>query len=258
MFSLYHNPLRERIATKKTSFGIFVSEIRTPWLGTMLNTAGYDFCILDMEHGAFSFSEISGMLSGFQGGNCTPIVRVPAIRRDLFLPLLDLGIGGIMVPNIETANEVQSCLDFMKYPPLGTRGLSFSRPHTGFTSPERNRFLNDANERNLLIIQIESPNAVENLDEILSVSGIDAVFIGCADLSLSLKIPNDPANKPLRNILEQILRKTTEHGLCGGANITQKNLIESLAPNGLHLVTCTTDTKGFLDGITRPLKMLQQ
>ncbi|MDR1140499.1 MAG: hypothetical protein LBL62_02325 [Planctomycetaceae bacterium] len=257
MFSLHYNPLRERIAEKEISFGIFVSEIRTPWLGTMLNTAGYDFCILDMEHGAFSCSDISAMLPGFLGGNCTPIVRVPAIRRDVFLPLLDLGIGGMMVPNIETANEVKACLDFMKYPPLGTRGLSFSRPHTGFTSPQRDQFLNNANVRNLLIIQIESLQSVENLDDILNVSGIDAVFVGCADLSLSLNIPNDPMNEPLRSILERILRKTTEHGLCGGANITQKNLIESFVSCGLRLVTCTTDTKGFLDGITRPLKVFQ-
>jgi 2-keto-3-deoxy-L-rhamnonate aldolase RhmA len=224
----------------------------------MLNTAGYDFCILDMEHGAFSFSDISAMLTGFLGGNCTPIVRVPTIRRDVFLPLLDLGIGGIMVPNIETANDVKMCIDLMKYPPLGTRGLSFSRPHTGFTSPERECFLNDANIRNLLIIQIESPKAVENLDDILSVSGIDAIFVGCADLSLSLNIPNDPMNEPLRSILERILRKATEYGICGGANITRLNLIESLASCGLRIVTCTTDTKGFLDGITRPLKVFQQ
>jgi 2-keto-3-deoxy-L-rhamnonate aldolase RhmA len=211
-----------------------------------------------MEHGTFSFSDIWAMLPGFLGGNCTPIVRVPTIRRDVFLPLLDLGIGGIMVPNIETADEVKMCLDLMKYPPLGTRGLSFSRPHTGFTSPEREHFLNNANVRNLLIIQIESPKAVENLDDILSVSGIDAIFAGCADLSLSLKIPNDPVHEPLRNILEQILQKAAKYGVCGGANITQVNLIESLVSYGLRIVTCTTDTKGFLDGITRPLKVLQQ
>jgi 2-keto-3-deoxy-L-rhamnonate aldolase RhmA len=211
-----------------------------------------------MEHGAFSLPEVSAMVAGFQGGHCTPIIRVPAVRRDAILPALDLGVGGIMVPGVETAQEVRDCIEFMKYPPQGSRGLSFSRPHNGFASLDRDRYVAEANARNLLMIQIESPRGVENLEEILDVPGIDVVFVGCADLSLSMGIPNDPNSGPLRATLENVLRKTDARGLIGGANLTRAELIDALFPLGLRIVTCATDTKCFLDGLSNPLKSLNR
>ena len=257
-FNTNTNPLRQMIDEKQSVFGIFVSELRSPWLGSMLDAAGYDFCVLDMEHGAFSISEISAMVAGFRGGHCTPIVRIPSIRRDFITPLLDLGIGGIMVPNAETADDVRACIESMKYHPLGSRGLSLSRPHTGFVATDRNRFVTEANERNLLIIQIESPRAVENLDEILTVSGIDVAFVGCADLSFSMGIPNDPSSGPLRETLKLVLDKANRLDIHGGANVTEPNIIAALVPLGLRMITVTTDTKGFVDGVARPLQSIKR
>jgi len=257
-FSTNTTPLREAIDGKRSAFGLFVSELRTPWLGTMLDAAGYDFCVLDMEHGTFSISEISAMIVGFRGGHCTPIVRIPSIRRDCITPLLDLGIGGIMVPNVETADDVRACIETMKYRPIGSRGVSLSRPHTGFVPIDHNRFFMESNERNLLIVQIESPKAVENLDDILAVPGIDVAFVGCADLSFSMGIPNDPSSGPLREILELVLDKANRCGVHGGANVTGPDVIAALAPLGLHMITITTDTKGFLEGISRPLQSIKR
>ena len=257
IFNTNVNPLQKTMNEKSPVFGLFVSEIYSPWLGSMLDAAGYDFCILDMEHGAFSMPEISAMVAGFRGGHCTPIVRIPSIRRDVITPLLDLGIGGLVVPNVETADDVRTCIEYMKYQPQGSRGLSLSRPHTGFVPTERDRFLAETNARNLLIIQIESPRAVENLDKILAVPGIDVAFVGCADLSLSMGVPNDPTLGPLRETLELVLRKANQHGIHGGANVTQPDMIAALTSLGLRMITITTDTKGFLDGIVRPLQSIK-
>ena len=253
-FSPHTNPLREKIESGEPAFGVFVSELYTPWLGAMLDAARYDFCILDMEHGAFSLPQISAMVAGFQGGLCTPIVRIPAVRREIILPIMDLGTGGIMVPGVETAEEVRQCVDFMKYPPLGSRGLSLSRPHAGFASPDRDGFLAEANARSLLVVQVESPKGVENLDEILKVPGVDVAFVGCADLSLSMGVSNDPKFGPLRETLEKVLKSASNIGVAGGANLTQKDLIATLVPMGLRLITCSTDTKGFIDGLSRTLQ----
>ena len=245
------------IGEDRPVFGIFVSELRSPWLGTMLDAAGYDFCILDMEHGTFSLAEISEMAAGFRGGHCTPIVRIPSIRRDIVTPLLDLGIGGIIVPNVETADDVRNCIEYMKYPPLGSRGLSLSRPHTGFVPTDRDRFLAEANARSLLIVQIESQKAVKNLDEILAVPGIDVAFVGCADLALSMNVANDPSSGPLRKMIELVLDKATQYGVHGGANVAQPDVVAALTPRGLRVITVTTDTKGFLDGISHPLQSIK-
>ncbi|MCL2743382.1 MAG: aldolase/citrate lyase family protein [Planctomycetaceae bacterium] len=256
-FTTDTNPLRDALNETKPVFGLFVSEIKSPWLAAMVNEAGYDFCVFDMEHGTFSLSDISAMTAAFCGGHCTPLVRIPSIRRDIITPLLDLGIGGIVVPNVETADDVRTCIEYMKYPPQGSRGVSLSRPHTGFASVERTRFLELANARNLLIIQIESQQAVENLDEILSVPGIDAAFVGCGDLSLSMRISSDPVSGPLRETLEHILDKAGQYNVHGGANVSHPHLIEALIPCGLRVIAVTTDTKGFLVGISRPLHSIK-
>jgi 2-keto-3-deoxy-L-rhamnonate aldolase RhmA len=146
----------------------------------------------------------------------------------------------------------------MKYPPQGSRGLSLSRPHTGFVPTDRDRFLAEVNARNLLIVQIESPQAVENVDEILGIPGVDVAFVGCADLSLSMGVSNDPSSGPLRETLELVLRNANRRGIHGGANVTQSNIITALTPRGLRMITVTTDTKGFLDGVSHPLQSIKR
>lgn len=251
------NPLRERIQSEKPVFGLFVSEFYTPWIGTILHAAHYDFCIFDLEHGALSLPQISAMVAGFQGNCCTPLVRIPAIRREIILPLMDLGVGGIMAPGVETAEEVEQCIEFMKYPPLGSRGLSLSRPHAGFAPTNREQYLTETNRRNILIIQIESAKAVENLEAILGVPGIDVVFVGCSDLSLSLGVANDPTQGKLHTTLTHVVKTAQKRGIASGANVTQKRLINELLPAGLRFITCSTDTKAFLDGISAPLQLLR-
>jgi len=123
---------------------------------------------------------------------------------------------------------------------------------------DRNRFFTENNERNLLVVQIESPKAVENLDEILAVPGIDVAFVGCGDLSFSMGIPNDPSSGPLREILELVLDKANRLGIHGGANVAEPDVIAALSPLGLRMITVTTDTKGFLDGISRPIQSIKR
>lgn len=253
-FSMKTNPLREKIDSGGPFFGLFVSELYTPWLGTILDAAHYDFCIFDMEHGAFAPPQISAMIAGFSGSRCTPIVRIPGVRREIVLTVMDLGVAGIMVPGVETADEVRRCVEVMKYPPLGSRGLSFSRPHSSFDSPDRDEYLRKANERTLLVVQIETGRALDHLDEILAVPGLDAVFVGCADLSLAMGVPNDPSQGPLREALERVLKAATARNIVVGANLASPSLVEDLLPLGMRMITCTTDTKGFLEGISRPLR----
>jgi 2-keto-3-deoxy-L-rhamnonate aldolase RhmA len=234
----------------ETVFGLFVAELRTPGMGLMLDAAGYDFAIFDMEHGSYTLTELATMVPGFQGCRCTPLVRVPAVRREFFQATLDLGAGGIVVPMLESAADARTCVELMKYPPLGRRGVSYCRPHSRFQTPVGGSFTDEANQNTLLVVQIESARGLEHLDEIVAVPGIDVVFVGNADLAQSLGCPPDLDHGPLREALERILRTAAAKRIIGGANITDPQLVAELHACGLQFVSLTTDVERFVAGLT--------
>jgi len=241
--------LRRRLLAGETVFGLFVVEMRTPGMGLLLDAAGYDFAIFDMEHGSYTLADLAAMVPGFRGCRCVPLVRVPAVRREFFQAALDLGLAGIVVPMVESAADARACVELMKYPPVGRRGVSYCRPHSLFQTPTGGCFTDEANENTLLVLQIETARGLEQADEILAVPGVDAAFVGNADLAQSLGCPDDLERGPLRDALERILRTAAAHGVAGGANITSPQMIAELRRCGLRFITLTTEVERFLAGL---------
>jgi 2-keto-3-deoxy-L-rhamnonate aldolase RhmA len=173
------NLLKEMVKEDKPALGTFVS-LGHPDMTEILSRMGFDWLVIDSEHAPMSFETIQCMLQAMNGTDCTPIVRPPwndmvAIKR-----ILDIGAHGVLIPWINTREDAEYAVRACKYPPEGLRGFG----------PRRAALLDrayaaTANEELLIIAQIETRQAVDNLDDILSVDGIDAGFIGPMDLSLS-------------------------------------------------------------------------
>ena len=246
----FANPsLRQRLLADETIFGLFVVEMRTPNMGTLLDIAGYDFAIFDMEHGSYTLSDMAVMLPGFRGCHCAPFVRVPTVRREFIQPLLDLGVTGIVVPMVETAADAQACVQLMKYPPVGKRGVAYCRPHALFRTPTDSRFTAEANENTLLVVQIESAQGLAHVDEILAVPGIDVAFVGNADLAQSLGCPPALESGRIRDAMETVLKSAAAHKVVGGGNVADPGIIADLHKHGLRFVTLTSDVERFLVGL---------
>jgi 2-keto-3-deoxy-L-rhamnonate aldolase RhmA len=246
---LANGSLRRRLLAGETIFGLFVAELRAPGMGLMLDAAGYDFAIFDMEHGSYTLSDLAAMVPGFQGCRCAPLLRVPAVRREFFQAPLDLGVAGIVVPMVESAADARECVQLMKYPPVGRRGVSYCRPHSRFQTPAGDQFTVEANENTLLVVQIETAKGLEHVDEIVAVPGVDAVFVGNADLAQSLGCPSDLERGQLREAMERIIKAAAARQVAGGANITEPKMIAELHGIGLRFVTLTTDVERFLAGL---------
>lgn len=107
--------LRRRFLADETVFGLFVVEMHTPGMGLLLDAAGYDCAIFDMEHGSYTLADLAAMTPGFRGRRCVPLVRRPAMRREFFQASLDPGFAGIVVPMVESAADARACVDLMKY-----------------------------------------------------------------------------------------------------------------------------------------------
>lgn len=197
--------MKPALASGAVLRGLMVSELKTPFLGAILDSAGMDFAILDQEHGSYGSDMLAMLFAGFRGGRCQPIVRVPEIRRDAFLTPLELGAAGVLVPRVETADQARAIVDFCRYPPGGSRGVSLSRAHTGFKRVTAADYLPRANAEILIGVQIETAEALNVLDDILAVEGIDMAFIGPSDLSVSCGISPGLTEPEMAGHIDSIL-----------------------------------------------------
>ena len=231
------NKLKQKLLRGETAFGLFATELFTPNWAPVLDSVGYDFIIFDLEHGRFSISDLGVLLPSFR--------RSPAPIRPYVQIPLDMGISGFVLPMVETPEQVLEMRAFMHYPPKGRRGVAFGRPHTDMLSAiDRDATTAEANDKTLLIIQIESAKGLANLDSILAAGGIDVVFIGNADLSLSMGVPNNTSpGTELDTAMRTILDKARQAGIPGGGNLPNSSAAERFAAMGMRFITLSTDVE---------------
>lgn len=174
------NLLKEKLKKGDIAIGTVVM-LGHPDVTEWLAKIGYDWLFLDAEHGPMGFETLQLMTQSMSGTNCTPIVRAQWNDPVTIKRILDIGAQGIIVPMVSSKEEAENAVKACKYPPAGIRG--FGPRRTTMFDPS---YLETANEEILVIAMIETDAAIKNVDEILSVDGIDVGFMGFADLSLSM------------------------------------------------------------------------
>ena len=201
------NRLKPVINDGGSVYGMF-SLLNDPALVEMIGYVGLDFVIIDTEHASNTTEQVAQLIRAAELSNITPIVRVTANAPELILRVLDLGAGGILVPQVNTAKQAAAAVKAARYAPQGERGLAgvVRAARYGFVPlPE---YLAGANRETLVITQVEHVDAVNNLDEILAVDGIDGIFVGPADLSQSMGCTGQFDNPELRRTIHTVIEKT--------------------------------------------------
>ncbi|MCA9034369.1 MAG: 2-dehydro-3-deoxyglucarate aldolase, partial [Planctomycetaceae bacterium] len=156
---------------------------------------GFDWLLIDLEHGCGSLADLRTQLmavisGGREGSTPAPIVRIPSVDADIVKFVMDSGAAGIMFPYVSTTEDAAAAVSAMKYPPMGLRGVAGNIRATDFGTNWKTYF-ETANDRSLVVVQIETPEAVENADQIAAIDGVDVLFVGPLDLSVNLQCPND-------------------------------------------------------------------
>lgn len=190
----------------KVTAGTWVFEFNTPGIARLLASAGVDFIIYDQEHSGFGIDTIRNLLAQTRALNLAGLVRPPANEYNLIAPILDAGASGVIVPNVQTASEAKKVTDACRYTPRGHRGAAFSVAHDDFRAGDVAAKMQAANDAMICCLLIESAKAVENLDEILAVEGVDLIWMGFLDLSLSLGIPGQYAHPRFQEAVDHILQ----------------------------------------------------
>jgi 2-dehydro-3-deoxyglucarate aldolase/4-hydroxy-2-oxoheptanedioate aldolase len=207
----------------------------------ILKNAGFDFVIIDNEHGAFGIESIADISRMARILGLTPIVRVPELAYPYIAQSLDVGSQGIMLPRVTHPDQVHQILEIMKYPPLGKRGTAMSRGQTDFRAGPLEENLAHANANSLLWVQIETTNALQHLDEIVTIAGVDALFIGPTDLSISLGIPGQNDSPILTNAIEHVLAACKAHGVGAAIQANDINYARRWVERGMDILSYSSE-----------------
>ena len=192
--------------------GTFVLEFGGSAIATLLASAGADFMIADLEHSSFSIETVGRIVRNARGANLPCIVRVPALERYFISRVLDAGATGVMIPRVESCEDIEKIKMWTKYAPEGDRGVAFGIGHTDygdFTKLDTRKYVRDANQEILTIGQVETVKAVENLKDILTTGELDVMFIGPYDLSTSMGISGELDHPRLLDAIKEIIRTCT-------------------------------------------------
>jgi 2-keto-3-deoxy-L-rhamnonate aldolase RhmA len=244
------NPLKEKLRRGEAVIGTFV-EIGHPDVAEWLSRVGFDWLLLDTEHAPTGLETLQGMMQAMSGTNCIPIVR-PQWNDLVFIKrVLDLGAYGVLIPWVNSKEDAENAVRFCKYPPEGIRGFGPRRP--GMFDPAD--YYKTANSELLVAIQIETDKALKNLDEILSVPGIDACYVGPWDLSVSMGFGVPPKWDDPRYLaaFDRVLEAAKRHGKPAGMFSTVDN-IEWALKKGFKFNTVDDDDTFLITGAQVALK----
>jgi 2-dehydro-3-deoxyglucarate aldolase/4-hydroxy-2-oxoheptanedioate aldolase len=207
--------MKEKLKRGETVFGQLILELFTPGVAYMLANCGLDFVLFDMEHGRCDLALVADLINSARGAGIVPLVRVPDAG---FCPLsraLDLGALGLMVPRVETGEQMRDIVSQLKYAPAGRRGVALGVAHDRYR-PEGPSFFGTANERTVVIALLETVRAFENLDDILSTPGLDVAWMGHYDLTVSMGIPAQFDHPRFLAAMDQLLASCQRHGIAPG------------------------------------------
>lgn len=209
--TLGKNRLKQSSREGRPAFGLFCS-IPSPVVVEMIGHAGYDFVIVDTEHVLINPETLENMIRAGEAVGLTVLVRVPDTSPGPILRALDGGAQGIVVPHVKTRADAEAAVRASRYYPLGERSLNGGRP-AGFGKSNLVEYMQKANEEVLVVVMIEDREGVENIEEILSVPGVDMVLEGAADLSQSYGMPWQTRGEMVKEALQHVQEEAAKKGV---------------------------------------------
>ena len=240
----------KELLNKETKFiGTMMSELVFPNISFILKNSGYDFIIIDCEHGPFDYSQVAAIITAARSNGISTIVRIPEIRREPIIKYLDMGADGLLVPMVRNVADAEAVVNFVKYPPEGNRGISISRAHSKYSPGDVNEYIKKANKHTAIFIQIELTSALNEVEQIAKVPGVDAIMVGPSDLSMALGIFNQLDNPILTAAVNRTAKAASDAGKCSGVITANTTLIKNSIDAGMNIVCMGSDVRALSKGL---------
>jgi len=227
--------LRIRLQQGQALLGV-ITNVPSPAVSEMLALAGFDLVLMDMEHGPMSYESLENCARAALLAGSVPYARVYDNHPKLILRALDAGAMGVMVPAVNTAQELEQCVRAVRYAPRGTRGLAMSTFAGRYGTRDTAEHLRESDDSVVVLPQIETAEAYDNLDELLEVPGVDAFIVGPSDLSQSMGYPGEPGHPMVEKALADIIQRGKEAGRPVGTVAATPGRVRELRDLGAQVI----------------------
>ncbi|RQR32198.1 MULTISPECIES: HpcH/HpaI aldolase/citrate lyase family protein [unclassified Burkholderia] len=237
------NRVKNKLAKDEVVLSMTARLVRTAEIAVIAKTAGFDSIYIDLEHSSFSVETTSQICMAALGQGITPFVRVPAGAPDDITRVLDGGALGVIAPHVQSADEAAAVVQAAKYPPTGTRSFTGGLPHVGFRSMPTDQLFAAMNDATMVVVMIETGQALDQVDAIAAVEGVDMLFVGTNDLCASLGITGQLQHELIKDAYRRCLEACRKHGkhLGVGGLGGDPEFVRELVALGARYISSGTD-----------------
>lgn len=236
------NKVKRALAEGRVQIGTSVAQLRSPEVLRIYAAAGFDWVFIDGEHGGFGIETIQDMCRASNDHGLCPIVRVASMEYDLVARALDNFAMGVIFPRVESRELLEQAVSWTKFPPEGIRGFGLAPAWINYEKATLAEVGAHTNRETMVVLQIETRTAVDRVDELLSVKGLDAVMVGPVDLSISLGVPGNFEHPSMVAAMETIRDACNRHGIAPGTQTRNLALARFWRDRGMRFLGCSSDT----------------
>ena len=236
------NIAKEKILNNELCLGVGLRQSRTVDIGKIMATSGYDWLFIDMEHNSMDIDIASQISVAAQDAGITPIVRVPDFAHHHATRVLDCGAMGVVFPHVENADIAKKLVSYCLYPPKGHRSMTGVLPQLDFKQQPIADVASTINKNMLIVIMLESPEAIDNVDSIAAIDGVDVVLIGTNDLCMEMGIPGDYSNPKVKDAYTKVIETCKKYGKTPGmGGVYNEELMSEYIKMGMRFILSGSD-----------------
>jgi 2-dehydro-3-deoxyglucarate aldolase/4-hydroxy-2-oxoheptanedioate aldolase len=252
------NRFRQVVQEGRIPIGTMVWEFGTRGMPKILEAADLDFALIDMEHSTFDGERVADLLALFKATPIAPFVRVPQHLYHFLARAMDAGALGVMVANVETAEQAREIVAAVKYAPMGHRGVGLGSAHTDYLMPDPGAYFRESNENTTVIAMIESPLGVANADAIAAAPGIDVLWVGHFDLTQAMGIPAQFHHPDFLDAIRKVISAARRHGKVAGINPGVPDQAEEWIAAGFNAISWGNDVTIYRTALTSAIQALRR
>lgn len=234
------NILKEKLSTGNAVLGTW-QVLPSPAVSNIIAASGFDFTIIDMEHGPVSFETAENMIRAIESENSTPLIRVPKNDESDILRALEIGANGIIVPQVNTEAEALRVVKAVKYHPAGQRGFSPFTRSAGYIAKDSASLSRRENGETFVGIIVEDMKGINNLKEIVDVPGLDLIYLGKYDLSQSLDVPGDVENEKVKKVIKESISIIKNKNITVGSIAGSESDLQKYKELGIGFIAFSAD-----------------
>lgn len=250
--------IKKKLKNGEPVYGTMLNFIDAPDVVEILKEVGFDYFMVDCEHGYMTYDKVAMLLAMARKTGIDALVRVPGTARESILKYMEMGAAGLMLPNTDNPSQARELVEYAKYAPLGKRGVSLGRLHTEYKKiSDASEYMQTVNDNTVLIIQVESPESMKNIDEIMQVEGIDAAFIGPNDLCQTLGIPGQMQHPVYLEAVNKVIQSAQRWGKAAGIQTMNVTTLTDWIQKGMRVIMYSNDANMIMNQAQAALEQLK-